>query len=233
MKKIIPLFILVAFMLGILTGVWLWKYHYTPAREMNWSRAIHRVMRTVVTLTGARADDTTTTTRTGTGIIVSGNGFVITSKHLLWEWLWYTVTLSDNISYPARVIKEHPTKDLALLQIISDTKHSFPIGTFGNSHTRINIGDNVITIGTTLWLYPWSVVEGVISWLDRTVSFGDISANWLIQTSIAASLWHSGWPLIQADGTIIGIIMGIVGGSSQIGWAIPVTQSEIMDFIRS
>ncbi len=233
MKKIIPLFVLVAFSGGIIAGIWLQRYAHPVSTEMGWHKAIDYVSPSVVTITGTRLEETTTTTRTGTGIIVSEGGLLVTSKHLLWEWLWYTITLSDGTSYPAHVIKEHPTKDLAILQIISEKKHSFPIGIFANSQASIRAGDTVITIGTMLWLYPWSVVEGTVSWFERTVSFGNITVSWLIQTSIAATLGNSGWPLIQSDGTIIGIMMGIVGGSSQIGWAIPVTQSEITDFIQS
>jgi serine protease Do len=54
----------------------------------------------------------------------------------------------------------------------------------------------------------------------------------LIQTNIPLSLGSSGGPLIGTDGKIIGINTGIVGGSAQIGWALPLTQDEVDSFLR-
>ncbi len=233
MKKIIPLFGIATFLLGVLAGYLFFQNTSIRAAESDWYTTIEHVSPTVVSITGSRVEDSLTTTRTGTGIIITPDGMILTSKHLLWEGFWYIITLSDGSSYPARLLKEHPVKDLVLLQIVSNTKLFLPVWTFIDSQAGIQTGTKVLAIGTMLWLYPWSSIEGIISGLNRTVSFGNTSASWLIQTSIAATLGNSWWPLIQRDGTIIGIMIGIVGGSSQIGWAIPLTQSEIDNFIWS
>lgn len=194
---------------------------------------IKEVGPSTVSIESASSNGNLMTTLDGTGIIVDPSGIILTSKHLVNEWFTYTIELQDGRKMAAKLLKIHPILDLALLSIISDTHVSFPVGKFIASQAHIYQWENVFTIGNMLGLYPWSVSEGIISGLDRVVSFGVVSMTWLIQTTIPMTLGNSGGPLIASNGSIIGINTGIVGGSSQIGWALPLTQSEVDDFIHS
>lgn len=193
---------------------------------------VEKITPSIVSITGSTTDGITNTHRTGTGIIIDASGIILTNKHLISEWFTYSIELDDGTKTSAKLLKVHPTLDLALLSIISEEPLTLATWTFINSQASVRQGDRIIAIGNTLGLYTGSVTEGIISGLDRTVSFGGITMNWLIQTSIPMSLGNSGWPLVTIDGSIIGINTGIVGGSSQIGWTLPLTQEEVDSFLK-
>jgi serine protease Do len=111
---------------------------------------------------------------------------------------------------PAQVSKIHPTYDLALLTLLSDIPLTLPVGKFINSQANVRAGDIIVSIGNTLGLYPQSIVQGIISGVNRTVPLGTTPMVGLIQTSIPVNLGNSGGPLINVDGKIIGINTGIV-----------------------
>lgn len=99
-------------------------------------------------------DGSMTTTRAGTGIIVRSDGVILTNKHLISEGYIYSVELHDGVKISAKVIKIHPTLDLALLSLIADKPLSLPVGIFINSQTHVQTGQRVIALGNTLGLYP-------------------------------------------------------------------------------
>lgn len=132
----------------------------------------------------------------------------------------------------AILLKLHPTLDLALLKIVSEKPLSLPVGEFTTSQATVRTGDIVMAIGNSLGLYPQSLSQGIISGIHRTVALSENSMTGLIQTSIPLSLGSSGGPLIGTDGKIIGINTGIVGGSSQIGWTLPMIQEEVDTFLQ-
>ncbi|MFA6080280.1 MAG: trypsin-like peptidase domain-containing protein [Candidatus Gracilibacteria bacterium] len=198
--------------------------------------ALHTIFDTVgpatVALSATKSGIDEVTTRQGTGIIVRSDGIVLTNKHLVEEGFTYTIEFQDGTKMPAQVSKIHPTYDLALLTLLSDIPLTLPVGKFINSQANVRAGDIIVSIGNTLGLYPQSIVQGIISGVNRTVPLGTTPMVGLIQTSIPVNLGNSGGPLINVDGKIIGINTGIVGGSSQIGWSLPLTQSEVDSFVR-
>jgi S1-C subfamily serine protease len=232
MNRIIFIVSLLSLSLGIIVSWAFFLFEKRDLTQQGWlPDIIAEIAPSVVSISGTITDESGVTSREGTGIVVWSDGLILTSKHLVSPWLSYVITLQDGMKYSAILVKNHPSLDLALLSIIATTKLSLPVGEFINSHVGIRQGKSVIAIGNMLGLYPWSVSSGIISGLNRTVSFGWVSMDWLIQTDLPMYLGNSWGPLITSDGKIIGINTGVVGGSSQIGWAIPITQSEINDFI--
>ena len=208
-------------------------YHPTTDSQED---MLHTIMDTVwpaiVSIYGTASGKDEITTRQWTGIIVQSDGIILTNKHLTSEWFTYTIQLNDTTKMSAIVIKSHPTLDLALLKIVSDHPLSLPVGVFVTSQAGVRSGDTVISISNALGLYPQSISQGIVSGINRTVSLGADTMTGLIQTSSPLSLWSSGGPLIKKDGKIIGINTGIVWGSSQIGWTLPLTQNEVDSFLQ-
>lgn len=222
---------------SLVVGVWstllVLNENRSEVKDLNsLSTLIEKVTPITVSITSTSTDGAITSARAWTGIIVSPEGIILTNKHLTGEWLSYIIEFHDGTKVSAKLLKTHPSLDLALLSIVSDTSLSLPVGTFINSEAMLRQWDRVIAIGNTLGLYPGSVTEGIISGLNRTVSFSGISMQWLIQTSIPMTLGNSGGPLVGEDGNIIGINTGIVWGSSQIGWALPLTQEGVDSFLQ-
>jgi len=236
MNRIIFVFCVLALSIWVA----IWSTLYVLNTDTSLSKAqntlpelIQQISPVTVSITGTLADGSMTTTRTGTGIIVRSDGIILTNKHLIGEWFVYSIELNDGTQISAKLVKTHPSLDLALLSLMPDMPPpSLPVWIFINSQAHVRQGDRVVTLGNTLGLYPWSASEGIISGLNRSVSFSGIIMDWLIQTSIPMTLGNSGGPLVNEEGKIIGINIGIVGWSSQIGWTLPLTQESIETFLK-
>ncbi len=223
-------------------SIWvaIWSTLYVLNTDISLSKAqntlpelIEQISPVTVSITGTLSDGSLTTTRTWTGIIVRSDGIILTNKHLIGEWFVYSIELDDGTKISAKLVKTHPSLDLALLSLMPNIPPpSLPVWIFINSQANVHKGDRVITIGNTLGLYPWSVSEGIMSGLNRSVSFSGIIMDWLLQTNIPMTLGNSGGPLANEEGKIIGINIGIVGWSSQIGWALPLTQDVVETFLK-
>jgi len=209
------------------------KYYSVTVKHNSLVEISPTILASTVSITGTLDDKGITTTRSGTGIIVRDDGLILTNKHLISEWFTYSIQLHDATTFSAKVLKVHPALDLALLVIISDQPLRLSVGDFINSQSHVSPWQGVIAIGNTLGIYPWSISEGIVAGLNRSVSFNGNIMDWLIQTSIPMTLGNSGGPLINPEGKIIGINIGIVGWSSQIGWTLPLTQEMIETFLKS
>lgn len=225
-------------MLSIWVVIW-WAFSLLNSEKHpseNLQDSLHSIIETVspavVSITGSSLLGDITTSRQWTGVIVSSSGMILTSRHLITKWFVYSITLNNGTILPAHFVKSHPSLDLALLAITSDTPLSLTVGTFINSQANVRQWDMVVAIGNALGHYPWSVSLGIVSGLARTVEFGTETLTWLIQTDIPISLGNSGWPLVSRNGKVIGINTGIVGGSAQIGWTLPLTQDIVEAFLK-
>jgi serine protease Do len=160
----------------------------------------------------------------GTGIIVSGDGYVMTNKHVIDGASSVQVILSDGTSYPnAKVIGADPLNDIAFLKI-PDVK-GLQAAELGDS-TSIRVGQRVMAIGNTLGEYQNTVTSGIISGTGRPIAAenGDEveTLTDLIQTDAAINPGNSGGPLLNLKGQVIGINTAIVEGAQGIGFAIPI-----------
>lgn len=155
----------------------------------------------------------------GTGVVLDERGFVLTNQHVVDQVNDIRVYLSDGSSYPARVLQEDRTMDLALLKV--DAGRPLPAVAIGTS-SDLMIGETVITIGNAFG-YENTTSTGIISALGRDVTLADdqVYRN-LIQTDAGINPGNSGGPLINIDGELIGINVATRAGAQGIGFALPI-----------
>jgi serine protease Do len=156
----------------------------------------------------------------GSGVIVRGDGLIVTNNHLVEGGNEITVALSDKREFRAKVLLADPRTDLAVLKI--DTHgENLPVVPFANSDA-VQVGDLVLAIGDPFNVGQ-TVTMGIVSALARTqVSASDY--QFFIQTDAAINPGNSGGALVTTDGKLAGINTAIYsrsGGSIGIGFAIP------------
>ena len=156
----------------------------------------------------------------GTGIIVSESGFIVTTACTVSDVETITITLSDGRSYSAVVVGADPVTDLAVIYV--DAPELIP-AEFGDSDS-LRVGDAVAAIGDPLGAnLGAALTPGIISAISRDVRFlgKDIS---LIQSNVSLDTGNSGGPLINCYGQVIGInTTHIAAGDAvdSIGFAVP------------
>ena len=169
---------------------------------------------------------------TGTGVILSEDGYIVTNAHVVDSAVSVSVQLTDDRTFPAEVVGSDEISDLAVLRI--DTNDLAP-AQFGES-SNLRIGDTVVAIGDPLGVkFRGTYTNGIISGIDRDVDV-DGRTMTLIQTNAALNSGNSGGPLINCYGQVIGINTMKIGaftdsaGVEGIGFAIPsATVKEIVD----
>ena len=171
----------------------------------------------------------------GSGVVISPDGYVLTNTHVVENASRISVTLSGGDEYDAEVIGVDKTSDLALLLL---NGNNFPFAEMGDSDDLI-IGEWVIALGNPFELFSVSN--------QPTASVGIISANHMdfgmqkesgrvlknmIQTDAAINPGNSGGPLVNSEGRVIGINTFIFTGSNYnrgsigIGFAIPINTAK-------
>jgi serine protease Do len=167
----------------------------------------------------------------GTGILVGGDGLVITNQHVTSGADSIVVTLRDGRDFPARLLGEDDRTDVAVLKL--DTT-GLPVAPLGRSRD-LQIGDWVVAIGNPygflLGNAEPSVTAGVVSALGRDVLPGEGQSGLyvdMIQTDAAINPGNSGGPLVNADGEVVGVnafILTQSGGNVGLGFAIPIERA--------
>ena len=169
----------------------------------------------------------------GTGIIMSEDGYVITNHHVIENAQAVSVLTSDNQEYAASVIGSDETSDLAVLKIEAD---GLQTAEFGDSSV-LQVGDSVAAIGDPLGTaLRGTMTDGIISAINRDLTVNDRTMS-LIQTNAALNNGNSGGPLINCYGQVIGIntmkMSNFYSSSTTvegIGFAIPIdTAKPIID----
>lgn len=163
----------------------------------------------------------------GTGFIVSGDGFVLTNRHVVSDVeADYTVLMNDGSKKPARVLARDPFQDLAVLKIEGS---SLPLVRLGDS-SQVAIGQTVIAIGNALGEFSNTVSVGVVSGLQRSIvargAGGAETLQELIQTDAAINPGNSGGPLLNLRGEVIGINTAVAQGAENIGFTIPINNAK-------
>jgi S1-C subfamily serine protease len=160
----------------------------------------------------------------GSGFIVSSDGLIITSKHVVADiGISYEVITNDNKTYQVVDIYRDPLNDLAILKI--NTSGLQPL-TLANS-SQAQLGQLVIAIGTPLGQFQNTVTQGIVSGLGRQIVAGSPFAgsvetlNNVIQTDAAINAGNSGGPLLNAEGQVIGVNTAVASASQDIDFAIP------------
>ena len=169
---------------------------------------------------------------TGTGVIFSKDGYIVTNAHVVDGGITISVQLSDDRVFPAKIIGSDEITDLAVLRI--DSSDLQP-AQFGNSDT-LRVGDTVVAIGDPLGVeFRGTYTDGIISAINRDVNM-DGRIMTLIQTNAALNSGNSGGPLINCYGQVIGINTMKIGtftnrsGVEGLGFAIPsTTVKDVVD----
>ncbi len=155
---------------------------------------------------------------TGSGVIVSRDGYIVTNNHVVESGDEIQVTLSDKRNFTAEVVGTDPKTDLALLKIEADELPILPWGDSG----KLQVGEIVMAIGNPFGLTQ-TVTMGIVSAVGRA-NVGIVDYEDFIQTDAAINPGNSGGALVNLKGELIGINTAIFsrsGGYMGIGFAIP------------
>ncbi|MBM3251041.1 MAG: trypsin-like serine protease [Candidatus Nealsonbacteria bacterium] len=165
----------------------------------------------------------------GSGFIISPDGYIITSKHVVADTeADYTVILEPKKKYPAKVLARDSINDIAILKIKSQ---KLPFLDLGNSE-KIELGEEVVAIGNALGEFHDTLSSGIISGLSRYIQATDHFSHQaerlrgLIQTDAAINPGNSGGPLVNMEGKVIGVNTAMVAGAQNIGFAIPINYAK-------
>ena len=168
----------------------------------------------------------------GTGVIFSSQGYIVTNHHVIENAREITVLLTDERVLEAKVIGADSASDLAVLYVEGE---NLIAAEFGDS-TQLRVGDSVAAIGDPLGSeLRGTLTNGIVSAINRDVSVGGRTMT-LIQTNAAINSGNSGGPLINCYGQVIGINTLKISDSASsagvegLGFAIPsATVKEIVD----
>ena len=169
----------------------------------------------------------------GSGFIVSENGYVFTSNHVVSDTSAdYTVVLDPKHKYPVKVLSRNPINDTAVLKIERPKDYPrFPYLEMADSG-KIELGEEVVAVGNALGEFTDTLSAGIVSGLSRFITaFGGIenqtqNLRGLIQTDAAINPGNSGGPLINMEGKVIGINTAMIAGAQNIGFAIPINYAK-------
>ncbi len=160
----------------------------------------------------------------GSGIIITKDGYIITNNHVVENTNSLEVVLSDGTKLPAKVISTDSFADLAVLKVDGQMPG---VAVLGNSD-NLKPGETVIAIGSPLGDFRNSVTVGVVSATGRSLDSGNgYEMEDLIQTDAAINSGNSGGPLVNLAGEVIGVNSAVVRGSGSsaiaegLGFAIP------------
>jgi serine protease Do len=160
----------------------------------------------------------------GSGVLVSGDGFILTNHHVVDGASEIAVELTDGRSFKAKVVGSDPPSDLAVLKIDG---RDFPALPLGNSD-QVRVGDVVLAIGNPMGVGQ-TVTMGIISAKGRATGLGDGSFEDFLQTDAPINQGNSGGALVSMRGELVGInsqILSPSGGNIGIGFAIPANMAQ-------
>ena len=137
----------------------------------------------------------------GSGFIITGDGYILTNYHVIEGSDTVTVATYDNETYDAKVIGYDESNDIAILKI--DAEDLKPV-TFGDSD-KLRVGDPVYAIGNPLGELTFSLTHGIVSALSRDVKTESGNTMSLIQTDCSINSGNSGGALFNSRGEVVGI----------------------------
>ena len=155
---------------------------------------------------------------TGSGVIITEDGYIVTNNHVVQGASELEVTLNNNKSYKATLVGTDSKMDIALLKV--DTDDKLPYATFGNSDD-IKVGEWVLAVGNPYNLTS-TVTAGIVSAKARNLSKDGIQS--FIQTDAAVNPGNSGGALVNTRGELIGIntmISSMTGSYVGYSFAVP------------
>ena len=171
----------------------------------------------------------------GSGFIITQDGYIVTNHHVVSGASSVTVTLHDGTEYPATVVGSDSDYDVAVLKINATDLQ--PV-TLGNS-SSVNVGDSVLAIGNPLGELTFSMSQGIVSCCDRAINVDGTPFN-MIQVDASINPGNSGGPLMNLYGEVVGIVSAKYSSYSDttvegLGFAIPIgdVQAIITDIMEN
>ncbi len=167
---------------------------------------------------------------TGSGIILTADGLILTNDHVIAGASSFTVQLADGREVSATVVTTDASSDLSVIR--ADATGLTP-ATLGDS-SSIQVGDTVLAIGSPLGTFTGTVTEGIISATNRTITVTDDQTGavtrlaGLIQTDAAINPGNSGGALINASGEVIAVTTAASGSAEGLGFAIPINAAKAL-----
>lgn len=195
----------------------------TPAQLYNYSVDSVVAISTTVQTTGYFGD-ISEGTASGSGFILTEDGYVVTNYHVVEGSTAIDVILHDDTVYPAELVGQDATNDIAVLKVDAS---GLPAASLGSSNA-LNIGDMVAAIGNPLGELASTQTIGYVSGINREVTTDNTIIS-MIQTDAAINPGNSGGPLFNMYGQVIGITTAKYSGTTGsgasiegIGFAIPI-----------
>ena len=162
----------------------------------------------------------------GSGIIYSKDGYIITNYHVIEDATSVMITLSDGTEYDARIIGSDSSSDLAVLKVEAE---KLPAADFGDS-SALQIGELVVAIGNPLG-YENTVTDGIVSGLNRQLTDYIDSAT-LIQTNATINSGNSGGALVNSRGEVVGINSAKLVASNAEGMGFALSINEVKPIVE-
>ena len=191
--------------------------NYAEEDALSWQEIYDR---NIVSVVSILCDNST-----GTGVVLTADGYIITNSHVVEDAGTVRVRLTDGEEYPAMIIGSDAVSDLAVLYIECN---GLTPATFGNSDS-LRVGDAVAAIGDPMGVqFHGTMTDGIVSAINRNVTVSGRTMT-LIQTNAALNSGNSGGPLINCYGQVIGIntmkisAFAASSGVEGLGFAIPST----------
>ncbi len=168
---------------------------------------------------------------TGSGVIISQDGYIVTNNHVIQNASELEITMNDNKTYKAKLVGTDSKMDIALLKI--DAEGKLPFAVFGDSD-QIRVGEWVLAVGNPYNLTS-TVTAGIVSAKARDLSNRGIQS--FIQTDAAVNPGNSGGALVNTRGELIGIntmISSPTGSYTGYSFAVPsnITRKIIEDLMQ-
>ena len=175
----------------------------------------------------------TTSAASGSGFVISDDGYILTNHHVIEDSSAITVSMFDGTTYDAKLIGFDESNDIAVLKVEAEGLAPVVLGDSAN----MNVGDSVVAIGNPLGELTFSLTSGAVSAMDREVTLSGSITMDLIQTDCAINSGNSGGALFNMYGEVIGITNAKYSSSTgeasidNIGFAIPI--NDILPIVES
>ena len=163
----------------------------------------------------------------GSGFILSEDGYIITNAHVVADASSIEVVLFNEDSFEAKLVGADSSFDVAVLKIEAK---GLPAVTVGDSDA-LKVGEDVVAIGNPLGELTFTMTNGILSAIDREINIDGNPQN-MLQTNAAINSGNSGGPLFDMDGNVIGVTTAKYSGSSLtgtsiegLGFAIPINEA--------